>query len=390
MKKPRVIFPYAEAGFGHIMPMNSIADKFEEMYGDKVECVRSQFFTESGDKKLAAVDRLMQNDVVKANKCTLYGHIQTFSMDFFGTWLSMWGAMTFMKPGSKSRGIKHIDELRPDLVVSTHFATNYYAVHCKSKPLTAVYFPDIIVNPMYRYPCDLLLVSATTGYERALKRHKRRFNKDNLVRVPFLIRKEAFEVTESKKELRKKLGLDESKFTIMLAEGGYGLGKMEKICKIILERDLPVTLIPVCGKNEKLYKKFLKSKSKGNTDFRPVGLSDNMFELLAASDVFCGKSGASMTSEPCFFGLPHIITKYATSIERYNGEYYINTVGSAMKIFKPSKVVDKIEEFIKNPALLEPYKKAAEAHHSEYGAEECAKKIFGLLCTRFPHLKENQ
>lgn len=115
-----------------------------------------------------------------------------------------------------------------------------------------------------------------------------------------------------------------------------------------------------------------------------------MFELLAASDVFCGKSGASMTSEPCFFGLPHIITKYATSIERYNGEYYINTVGSAMKIFKPSKVVDKIEEFIKNPALLEPYKKAAEAHHSEYGAEECAKKIFGLLCTRFPHLKENQ
>ena len=64
------------------MPMNSIADKFEEMYGDKVECVRSQFFTESGDKKLAAVDRLMQNDVVKANKCTLYGHIQTFSMDF--------------------------------------------------------------------------------------------------------------------------------------------------------------------------------------------------------------------------------------------------------------------------------------------------------------------
>ena len=151
MSKPRVIFPYTESGFGHIMPMNCIADKFEELYGDKVECVRSQFFTESGDKKLSALDKRLKQDVVNSNKSTLYGHIQTFSMELFRTRLSIWGAMTFLKMGSKRRGIKHMDELKPDLVVSTHFATNYYAVHCKSKPLTAVYFPDIKKKPMHIY-----------------------------------------------------------------------------------------------------------------------------------------------------------------------------------------------------------------------------------------------
>lgn len=389
MIKPRVVFPYTEAGFGHMMPMDAIADKFEELYGDRVECVRSKFFTETDDKKLAVLGDRLRDDVIKTAKSPLYGRIQTFSMDFFQTRLSMWGTMNFLKMGSKRRGIEHMEELKPDMVVSTHFATNYFAEHCKNKPLTVVYFPDIVVNPMYRYPCDLLLVTAPTGYERALRTHKRRFSEDNLARVPFIIRKEAFAVTADKTELRRKLGFEENKFTVVLAEGGNGIGNMERICEIILKRNLPVTLVPVCGKNKALYEKFLRYKPSGETDFRPAGLVENMFELLAAADVFCGKSGANMCAEVCYSGLPHIITRYASNIERHNGEYYIGNVGNALKIFSPEKVADKIEEFIACPALLAPYREAALARRADYGAEKCARLIFGLLCGKFPELAPN-
>ena len=388
MKKPRVVFPYTEAGFGHIMPMNAIADKFEELYKDKVECVRSDFFTESDNKKLKQLGERLRKDVIKVNKSTLYGHIQTFNMDLFQSRLSIWGAMTFLKMGSKKHGIKHMDELQPDLVVSTHFATNYFAKRCKCKPLTVQFFPDIVVNPMYEYPCDLLLVPAKTGYDRALKNHPKRFNKDNIAHVPFIIRKEAYSVTRDKAEIRKKLGFDENEFIVVLAEGGNGIGKMTQICKIVLERDLPVTLVPVCANNEELYNKFKTYQSKGKTHFYPVGLAENMFELLAAADLFCGKSGANMSAEVCFFGLPHIITKYATNIERHNGEYYIDYVGNAMKIFSPEKAVDKIEEFIKHPERMQPYKNAADARHGDYGAEKSARLIFELLCMKFPELKD--
>ena len=47
-RKPRVVFPFTEAGMGHIMPLRAMADIFEKKYGDKVEVVRSQFFTETG------------------------------------------------------------------------------------------------------------------------------------------------------------------------------------------------------------------------------------------------------------------------------------------------------------------------------------------------------
>jgi len=233
-----------------------------------------------------------------------------------------------------------------------------------------------------------MMVSSETGYRAALKKHPKRCNENNLKLVPFLIRNEVFSACTDKKEMRRKLGFDENKFTIVLAEGGYGLGKMHKICKIILERDLPVTLVPVCGKNSELYEKFLTMKSKGKTDFRPMGLVENIFEIFATADLFCGKSGASMIAEPCFFGIPQIITKYATSIEQHNGEYYIKTVKSAIKIFKPQKVADKIEEFLQHPERLEPYSKAAAAQRGNYGSTAAAECIFELLCTRFPELKD--
>lgn len=389
MDKPRVIFPYTEAGLGHIMPMYSIADAFEKLYGDKVECVRSAFFTESGEKKLQIFEERLKSEVVKHNRCTFYGFFATLNMEFWRVHLSTWATMTFLKLGSRKLGYKYMDELHGDLVVSTHWATNYYAKKCKSKPLTAMYCPDAHVNPLFRYPCDLVMVSNKAGYDLAMSRHPFRLNEDNFKLVNFPIRQHAYDISAPKSEVRKALGFDEDKFTVVLAEGGYGIGKMAEICKLVLKRDLPITLVPVCGKNDELYKQFLTMKSKGKTDFRPQGLVDNMFEILYSADLFCGKSGASMIAEPCFFGIPQIITKYATNIERYIGKYYVETVGSGLKIFKPEKVVDKIEEFLNDPGKLEPYRKAALAIHDNYGAEQCAKLIFELLCTRFPHLKEN-
>ncbi len=388
MKKPRVVFPFVEAGLGHIMPIKSISDEFEKKYGDRTEVVRSRFFTESGSSVLAEYEEGLRREVQKHNRHPFYGWFSTFSMDFWGTKLSTWGAMSYWIKGSKEAGLQHMRELEPDLVFSTHWASNYYAYNILPRPLTAVYCPDAHVNTLFRYPSDLTMVSMSTGYDRALRLHKSRFNADNLKLVPFLIREEAFSVSADKAANRRALGFAPDKFTVVLAEGGYGIGKMKSICEEVLKRDIPVTLAPVCGRNEQLYKYFLTLKSKGNTDFRPQGFVEHIFTLLAAADLFCGKSGASMIAEPCYFGVPQIITKYATKIERFIGEYYIDTVKSAIKIFSPVKVADKIEEFCLHPDQLEPYRQAAFSQRGNYGPEKAADLVFDLLCTRFPELKD--
>lgn len=388
MKKPRVLFPYVEAGMGHIAPMRAIADKFKEMYGDKVECVECKFFGDSGYKKLVAFEKKMCKTVVDTNRDHALGFAMTFTMLLFGNRIATWASSCLLNAGTKKPAIAHMEELAPDMVVSTHWSTNYFAGNSPCAPLTVLYCPDAYTYPLFNYPSNILLLPTEAGYRHALKRWKRRFNPDNIKHVPALIRGEAYEISADKRTLRENLGLDPDKFTVVLAEGGYGIGQMKKICNHVLKRDLNVNLVAVCGKNKKLYEQMKGWTSGKNCSFHPVGFTDRMLEYLACADIFGGKSGANVLFEACYFGVPQIVTNSATHIEKFNCRYFVEDIKTALKIFNAKKVADKIEEFAAAPEKLAPLKRAAEAQRENYGAEKSAKLIFDLLCTRFPELQD--
>ncbi len=386
MKKPRILFPFTEAGLGHIMPLRSIADAFEAKYGDKVEIVQNWFFSESGSTALRGFEEQMCKVVKEQNKHNKFGFFTTSAMNFFGTRIGLWYTMHTLYPFATGKGVRHMESLEADMVVSTHWATNYFARHAKNKPLTVMYCPDAHVNPLFAYPTDLTMISMKPGFEMAKEQYKH-LNDDNLKLVPFCIRHEAFEIPRDKKTNREAMGLPEDKFTIVLAEGGYGIGKMQAICEEILRRDLPVTLIPVCGKNEELFAHFKTLGVGGNTTFLPQGYCTAILQYIAASDLFLGKSG-NIIAEPTFFGVPSIITKHTTHIERIIASYYVDTVGCALNIFDVEEIVDKIEEFLARPEALAPFIERAKAQRDNYGAEKSADYIFELLLSRFPELAE--
>jgi UDP-N-acetylglucosamine:LPS N-acetylglucosamine transferase len=225
------------------------------------------------------------------------------------------------------------------------------------------------------------------GYEQALKK-RRRFNKDNLKLVPFCIRPQAFEIPLDKKRNRRELGLDEDKFTVVVADGGYGIGKIKAICEEVLKRDLPITLIPVCGTNEKLYKYLLSLPETKNVSFKPQGFSDKMLQYIASADLFCGKSG-NIIAEPTFFGVPSIITKHATEIERIIAKNYVKQVKCAINLFNPKKIVDKIEGYLTDRTELDKFSANALAIHDNYGAEKTVDLVFDMLCEKYPDLRNN-
>lgn len=390
MTKPRVIFPLVEAGMGHIMPQKSIYSAFEKKYGNKVECVCSDFFNESGDPLLKRFGWHMAREVEKENISKIYGFFTTFSLLFWGTRLSTWGVMRAYVPGSYNRGIEHMEELKPDMVVSTHWATNYYAERMQNKPLTVRYVPDIYINKLDCYPCDLTLVSNEAGYNHGLTAFKYRYNEKNLKKVPFCIREEAFSADSDKTRARNKLGVGADEFVVVSIEGGYGIGKTPDICKEAFRRNMPVTIFALCGKNEKALKKInrmIADNRDKKTKVIAKGFIDNVFDYFAAADVMCGKSGASTTAEPCFFGLPMIITKHASHIERNNASYYVNYLKCAFNIFNTKKICDKIEELKNDPEKMRSLRENALKNHLNYGAEQAADEIFALLCTRYPALK---
>ena len=385
MRKIKVLFPYVEAGFGHIIPMGAIERAFREKYGEKVEIISSRFFNDSNNKNMKNYEKTISNQVKIYNRCPFIGFLATALCSFWGTNISSFASMRFIAPIAYRRSLDYMRELSPDVVISTHWATNYYAEHINPKPLTIMYCPDAQLNELFEYRSDLTLISMPYGYLRALRR--KNYNIHNMKMIPFFIRSEAFGIYgKDKKQLRKSLGLDEDKFTVILAEGGYGIGKIESMCRLFAKSHTPLTVIAMCGTNEDLKKRLEALKTTEEVTVKPYGFTDKILSLEAASDVFCGKSG-NILAEATFFGVPTIVTHFANSIERNIADHYINTVGCCIKEFSPKKAVRMVENFALDPSLIEPYREAALSYHENFGAEKAAEVLWDKITEVYPELK---
>jgi UDP-N-acetylglucosamine:LPS N-acetylglucosamine transferase len=324
-------------------------------------------------------DRLCE-EVRKYNKNPLYGYTSLIAGELFGPKLTSWFVMEKVVKGAYEDSFKHMQEIAPDVVVSTHWATNYYAEHMENKPYTVMYIPDAHANTMFRYPCDLLTIPIQEGYENGLKKYKRRLNKDNFKKVTLAIREQAYQVSTDKQELRKKLGHDD-KFTVYMAEGGYGIGLAEEICKKLIDEDLPISVIMVCGKNPELHERLLKLKSKGNLSFYPYGFCDNILELISSSDLYLGKSGSGLL-EVAFYGVPMVITHSANDIEKLIAEHYVSHVKDAIRIFDADKCVEFIKQSLAGGDLYKSLK-ANVKPRTEYGGEGIADAIFEQINKKY-------
>lgn len=382
-KKLRVVFPFVEAGYGHIMPMRSISETFCKKYGDRVEVILSDFYTETNDDHMMRYEQNISRQVRLYNRHPAIGYLVSFACAASGPIASSYVSVRGIAPVAYRRALAHLSDLQPDVVFSTHWATNYYAEHLPQKPLTVMYCPDAQFTNSFKYPSDFYMISMPKGYSKAIG--KKPFDKNNLKLVNFLIRNEAFSIHPDQRAARRKLGLPEENFTVLLAEGGYGIGKMEKICRRLVKEHIPLTVIPVCGKNKKLYRRFSSLDVSEEVTFRPHGFVDDIFTLYAAADLFCGKSG-NIIAEPTFFGIPSIVTGCTQTIEYRIADHYINTVGCAIKQFSPKKTAEMIKEFAADPSLLSPYKKAAAAYHENFGSEQAADELFKAIVHAFPDL----
>ncbi|MBO4453173.1 MAG: hypothetical protein J5793_04495, partial [Clostridia bacterium] len=380
----KVYFPLVESGFGHIMPAGSVEQTFRKKYGDRVEVISSRFFADSGDKHMIKYEKMMSSQVKLYNRFPVIGYIANYAGELFGRTLTSFAVMRMSAPVASRSSMKLMKELAPDVIVSTHWSTNYYAEHLENKPLTVMYCPDAQMNALFRYRSDLYMISMPGGYRKALAR--REFNENNLKLVPFLIRNQAFSVCGDKKELRRTLGIPEDNFTVVMAEGGYGIGKMEKISRLLIKEHVPMTVIPVCGTNKKLYERLSALTPTEEVVFLPQPFTERILDLEAAADVFCGKSG-NILAESTFFGNPSIVTNCTTPIEKHIAEHYIGAVGCSFKQFSPRKTAKILTALAEDDSPLDGYRAAAKAYRGHFGSEAAADAIWEAIKKKHPGLE---
>jgi UDP-N-acetylglucosamine:LPS N-acetylglucosamine transferase len=331
------------------------------------------------------VEKQLVKAVKNHNKSKLYGFIQFLMLKLLGSKI----CMKFLMEKRWARGfkpsLKYLQKLDADIIVSTHFSTLYYTCEARARGLinarAIAYCPDPVVGRQWDRRADTVALSGDFGLLRAHKQLK--FDYNRLFNVPFMIRDGVKNLDKGRAFYRSVLNLPADNFTVLLADGAYGRGKLRKtVLRLLKTAKQRLTVIAVCGKNEKLYKEFCALTAPENICFVPYGFTDKMLLLAACCDIFAGKAGASNLAEPAYFGAPSIVTFCATPIEKWICARYVQDLGCAVKCENVKKAVKLIELWAANPDLTAKYKTACSAARRHDGPEQLADLIYSKLQTQ--------
>jgi len=153
-------------------------------------------------------------------------------------------------------------------------------------------------------------------------------------------------------EMRERMGLQPALPTGIVLFGGHGSKVMLDITERLDAASLPLQLILICGRNEKL-----AAKLRGHIWRMPVhvvGFTREVHKLMRAADFLIGKPGPGSIAEAMATKLPVLIESNAWTLpqERYNAEWVREKrVGIVLKSFKD--VVTGVKQMLDPGTLAE-------------------------------------
>jgi hypothetical protein len=160
--------------------------------------------------------------------------------------------------------------------------------------------------------------------------------------------------------LRGELNLRPDLTTGMLLFGGFGSKVMYEIVERLEAAELPLQLIAICGRNEKLAEGFRARAWK--IPLNIVGFTKEVHRLMRAADFLIGKPGPGSVAEAMVRRLPVILECNAWTLpqERYNTEWVkekkvgivLNDFGEIVNGIKQLLQPGKLAEFRRNTEEL--------------------------------------
>ena len=385
-RKPRVLFTFVEAGFGHIMPMQAIFDAFKAKYGDRCECLPVNIFSESPHPAVIQMGKEFYGSTKLASKNWLFNKIEGLA-HHFSTRFTHWFLDLHFKKAERLSA-EEIKALNPDLVVATYYMPTHICAKANAKKimnvLTATYSPDPYIYPAWDRNCDIFFVNNKKAYDMAVKKG---FKKDKVKLIPCLLRKGIREIKLTKEEAREAVGLNKDRFNVVFTSGAYGEKRTNALLKSLATSNLDFDLTVICGKNpdtEKAIREYEKIKSP-SVGINVVPYTDKMAEYMRAADIVMGKSGSNTIMEAAYLSANMLISARASHLEEIAADWAVDEK-IALCETKPEKIIEIIKNCIEDPDYMKNRLTGLDNYSDLNGAEIAADELYRLLKTRYPEL----
>src|SRR5471032_1700640 len=243
---------------------------------------------------------------------------------------------------------------RPDVIVSVHPLLNHAALRARADagikvPLITVITDLGKVHEGWLLPeADLTVVPAQEVYQRAIERG---VPPERIRLLGHPVHPKFEDVSETKAEIRKSLGLPPDTAIALLMAGGEGGGKLLPTTLALAKSKLPFHLVIVTGRNAALKAKLEELAPSLPTPMTVLGFRNDVPELMRASDLLVTKAGPGTIAEASIAEVPVVVYDFVPGQERGNLDY-VRTNGIGVVALTASEVVQSVKRIVHNQERL--------------------------------------
>src|SRR5476651_1801954 len=243
---------------------------------------------------------------------------------------------------------------RPVVIVSVHPLLNHAALRARADagikvPLITVITDLGKVHEGWLLPeADLTVVPAQEVYQRAIERG---VPPERIRLLGHPVHPKFEDVSETKAEIRKSLGLPPDTAIALLMAGGEGGGKLLPTTLALAKSKLPFHLVVVTGRNASLKAKLEELAPSLPTPMTVLGFRNDVPELMRAADLLVTKAGPGTIAEASIAEVPVVVYDFVPGQERGNLDY-VRTNGIGVVALTASEVVQSVKRIVHNQERL--------------------------------------
>ncbi|HVZ38498.1 MAG TPA: glycosyltransferase [Candidatus Kapabacteria bacterium] len=224
--------------------------------------------------------------------------------------------------------LSFIEEVNPDLVISTHFLPAELVTWLRAKGRVAcrqaIVVTDYDAHSMWLVPDQehyFVALEETREHMAGFGIARRRLTVSGIPIDP------AFRRPVSKCQARLKLGLDVERPTLLVSAGGICCTAIGPIVTALRRMRHRVQVLVMCGRNRAMKcgvdAAIRSAEGSGSVTIESVGYTTRMSEYMAASDILIGKPGGLTMSEALASGLIFAIIDPIPGQEERNADHLL-------------------------------------------------------------------
>ncbi|MFV9507073.1 MAG: MGDG synthase family glycosyltransferase [Oscillochloridaceae bacterium umkhey_bin13] len=152
--------------------------------------------------------------------------------------------------------------------------------------------------------------------------------------------------------VRARYNLDPALPTLLVSAGALGGGPAVDIVNQIMAMQTPVQTIVVCGRNQALRQQVTTMTAARAEQFRVLGYSNEMPDLMRVATLFIGKPGGLTTAECMAANLPMVVIEPIPGQEERNSDHLLEN-GAALRCRSLPALGFKLDRALSEPGRIE-------------------------------------